>query len=130
MLFRNGSLPFVKAWVGMIESDEKLWEQHAFNKLASQGQFTLPDDPHHLFLAANGTTKMGVLPVVYFANGHTFFVQQMYRHHKVVPYAVHTTYTFSKNVGKRHRLREVGLWLDAKQYYKPIGKKRVNKSFL
>ena len=121
MLFRNGSLPFVKTWVNMIESDDKLWEQHAFNRLAWQGQVTLPDDPQHYFLAANGTTKMGVLPVVFFANGHVFFVQQMHGQYKVTPYAVHTTYTFSKSVGKRHRLREARLWVDGEEYYRPVG---------
>lgn len=49
MLFRKKSLPFVEEWIKIIEADEKIWDQNAFNDLARKGQQFLFDDPNHYF---------------------------------------------------------------------------------
>ena len=55
---------------------------------------------------------MGVLPVALFASGHTFFVQGLAERLGLGrPYAVHATFQYSGTPGKRHRMRERGLWL-------------------
>ena len=46
-----------------------------------------------------------------FASGHTFFVQQLAARMGLEPYVVHATFQFSGTPGKRHRMREQGLWL-------------------
>ena len=59
--------------------------------------------------------RFGLLPLAGFANGHTFFVQQLQLQSGLWPYAVHATYQFEDAVdcafGKRERMREWGLWL-------------------
>jgi hypothetical protein len=52
MLFRKKALPFVEEWIRVIESDDKIWDQNAFNDLARKGQQILPDDPNHYFKGA------------------------------------------------------------------------------
>jgi hypothetical protein len=52
MLFRKKALPFVDEWIRVIESDDKIWDQNAFNDLARKGQQILPDDPNHYFKGA------------------------------------------------------------------------------
>jgi hypothetical protein len=49
MLFRKKSITFVDEWIRIIEADEKIWDQNAFNDLARKGQQILPDDPNHYF---------------------------------------------------------------------------------
>lgn len=36
MLFREKSLDFVDEWIKIIESDETVWDQNAFNSLFRQ----------------------------------------------------------------------------------------------
>lgn len=52
MLFRKKSLPFVDEWIRVIEADDKIWDQNAFNDLARKGQQILPDDPNNYFKGA------------------------------------------------------------------------------
>lgn len=54
MLFRKKSMQFVDEWIRIIESDEKIWDQNAFNDLVRKGQEILPDDPNHYFKGAQG----------------------------------------------------------------------------
>ena len=49
MLFRTKSLPFVDEWIKVIEADDTVWDQNAFNELVRKGQQLLPDNPHHLW---------------------------------------------------------------------------------
>ena len=63
----------------------------------------------------------GVLSPALFANGHTFFVQQVQRHGRQ-PYSVHLTYQYGDHArfafGKRQRLRQAGLWAtEEPEYY-------------
>ena len=117
MLFREKSLDFVDEWIKIIEGDETVWDQNAFNQLFRQEVKVLPDDPKHYFLGYHGRLKMGILPVALFASGHTFFTQKMYRTLNLEPYAVHATFQFSGTPGKRHRMRELNLFEDLETYY-------------
>jgi hypothetical protein len=109
---------FIKAWYGLLESDDKIWDQDAFNKLAyCNGSIAEDDKIDRIAWGFNQTVTFGVLPVASFASGHTYFVQRMYKTQAVTPYVVHTTYQFGGSAGKRHRLREAGLWQDATEYY-------------
>ena len=63
----------------------------------------------------------GVLSPALFANGHTYFVQQVHRHGRE-PYSVHLTYQYGDHAsfafGKRQRLRQAGLWaMEQAEYY-------------
>ena len=78
MLFREKSLDFVDEWIKIIESDETVWDQNAFNSLFRIDVKVLPDDPKHYFLGYHGKLKMGILPVALFASGHTFFTQKIW----------------------------------------------------
>uniref|UniRef100_A0A383W3X9 Nucleotide-diphospho-sugar transferase domain-containing protein n=1 Tax=Tetradesmus obliquus TaxID=3088 RepID=A0A383W3X9_TETOB len=119
MLFRKKALPFVEEWVRVIESDDKIWDQNAFNDLARKGQQILPDDPNHYFKGDDGKLVMGVLPLAYFASGHVYFTQRMHETLGIQPYAVHATFQFSGTPGKKNRFREAGLWLEQYEYYRP-----------
>eukprot|EP00878_Enallax_costatus_P007175 GHUV01007519.1.p1 GENE.GHUV01007519.1~~GHUV01007519.1.p1 ORF type:complete len:671 (+),score=160.19 GHUV01007519.1:272-2284(+) len=121
MLFRKKSLTFVEEWIRVIESDDKIWDQNAFNDLARKGQQIMPDDPKHYFKGDDGKLLMGVLPLAYFASGHVYFTQKMHETMGIQPYAVHATFQFSGTPGKRNRFREAGLWLERPEYIKPKG---------
>jgi len=56
MLFRNKSQAFVDDWIKVIEADDNVWDQNAFNELVRKGQQFLPDDPHHYFKGKADTT--------------------------------------------------------------------------
>jgi hypothetical protein len=49
MVFRNRSQAFVDDWIKVIEADETVWDQNAFNELVRKGQQFMPDDPNHYF---------------------------------------------------------------------------------
>lgn len=70
-----------------------------------------------LLLGWDGKLTVGVLPVTVFPNGHTFFVQRLHELAGVAPYIIRTTHQFGGVLGKRHRLREVGLFEDGEGYY-------------
>jgi hypothetical protein len=110
---------FIHAWSDMLEADEKVWDQDAFNKLAyCNGSIGQDDVFDRLAWGFNESViSFGVLPVASFASGHTYFVQKMYETQRLKPFVVHTTYQFGGSAGKRHRLREAGLWQDPPEYY-------------
>ncbi|KIZ02110.1 hypothetical protein MNEG_5845 [Monoraphidium neglectum] len=117
MLFRQRSAKFVEQWIEVIEADDTIWDQNAFNDLIRAGQVIQEDDPHHYFRGDNNSLTVGVLPVAFFCSGHVYFTQAMYRTLGIKPYAVHATFQFSGTPGKRHRFREAGLWLEDYTYY-------------
>jgi hypothetical protein len=125
MLLRPKALSLVEAWSQKIEGDEKIWDQNAFNDLVRGGQVIQPDDPNHYFLGSQGNLKIGVLPVAWFSNGHTYFVQGLHKSLGTDPYCVHAIYQFGGTPGKRHRFREAMLWLDGSEYYNSKGGSRV-----
>ncbi|KAK3267673.1 hypothetical protein CYMTET_23785 [Cymbomonas tetramitiformis] len=64
----------------------------------------------------------GVLPMVEFLNGHSFFVTQLHKKYNTKPVALHATYQFGDtpeySYGKRERLRQAGIWwVENDQFY-------------
>ncbi|PNW73352.1 hypothetical protein CHLRE_14g629000v5 [Chlamydomonas reinhardtii] len=122
MLFRKKSLDFVEKWIEIIEADDKVWDQNAFNDLFRRGVKPLEPPNKNLFLGYDGSLTMGILPVSIFCSGHTMYVQRMAQRLKLEPYAVHGTFQFSGTPGKRHRMREFMLYDDPPEYYDhPVG---------
>ena len=92
-------------------------------------QWSPPPDPkgsvpvRPLYLAWNDKLKIARLPLRYFANGHTFFVQRIYaKSEHPPPFAVHMTYQYGDSskfpYGKRQRMREGRVWqVDPPSYY-------------
>ncbi|XP_062215246.1 arabinosyltransferase XEG113-like isoform X2 [Phragmites australis] len=122
-------------WKDLVLSDDKLWDQNAFNDLAHRvfGQSVEGEDD--LVYSYDGKLKLGVLPASIFCNGHTYFVQGMHQQLHLKPYAVHTTFQYAGTEGKRHRLREAMLFVDQLSYYDSPGgflsfKPNIPKSLL
>jgi hypothetical protein len=65
--------------------------------------------------AMRGDIKLGILPLLFFQNGHSYFTQKLHERRNIVPYVVHATYQYGDGAifpfGKRQRMREAGLWL-------------------
>lgn len=122
MFFRYSerTVKFVASWLDAINADPELWDQNAFNVLAREGWdpvVKVHPDHKRVFIGANGTLAVGVLPVASFSGGHTFFVQKLYEVHRIAPMAVHCTFQYGANPGKRNRLREAMLFEDPPEYY-------------
>ncbi|GJN40427.1 hypothetical protein PR202_gb29636 [Eleusine coracana subsp. coracana] len=62
-------------WKDLVLSDDKLWDQNAFNDLVRKvfGQSVEREDD--LVYSFDGKLKLGILPASIFCNGHTYFVQ-------------------------------------------------------
>eukprot|EP00238_Polyblepharides_amylifera_P015245 CAMPEP_0196588754 /NCGR_PEP_ID=MMETSP1081-20130531/61632_1 /TAXON_ID=36882 /ORGANISM="Pyramimonas amylifera, Strain CCMP720" /LENGTH=486 /DNA_ID=CAMNT_0041911357 /DNA_START=350 /DNA_END=1810 /DNA_ORIENTATION=+ len=108
-----GTQELTRKWVEVIENNPKEWDQVAFNNLKTEGNSCSGRrDANGLMLAFSGKVRMGILPVVLFSNGHTFYVQKL--HHRLQsglePYAVHATFQYGGTPGKRHRMREALVW--------------------
>jgi len=77
-----------------------------------------------IYLAWNEKLKIARLPLRYFANGHTFFVQRMYQKpNHPPPFVVHMTYQYGDSsafpYGKRQRMREGRVWqVDPPSYFR------------
>lgn len=122
MFFRwsKSTVTFVSSWLNLIIKKPDLWDQLAFNDLARAGW-----DPYvkvhpknkRVFLGNNGTLYVGVLPVATFSGGHTFFIQRLHEVQMVEPYAVHATFQYGGNIGKRNRMREAMIFEDSSTYY-------------
>jgi len=128
LYFRHSknTIAFTKAWADMLQADEKIWDQSAFNELALQGMSLsqLHTDNPRVVWGCNHSVAIGVLPVASFASGHTYFVQNLFEVKQVKPYAVHTTFQYGGTPGKRNRLREAMLWNDSPEYYYSESKSR------
>ena len=121
MLLRSSAKELAKQWVQVLEQDDKVWDQNAFNDLYRMGSSKGDFDKDRVFEGYNGKLKIGILPVATFASGHTYFVQRMHEKVKQDPYVIHATFQFSGTEGKRHRLREALVWADPPEYYDPPG---------
>ena len=64
-----------KDWKDLVLSDDKIWDQNAFNDLVHKvsGQPVQGED--ELVYSYDGKLKLGVLPASIFCSGHTYFVQ-------------------------------------------------------
>lgn len=123
MFFRKAALPLVSEWRSVIMSKPRsLWDQGEFNRLARHQwdpRSTKGLSDPRLFWSYKKQLIGGVLPLALFAGGHNHFVSQMAQRRGVEPYSVHTTYQYAAAAGKRHRLREGGVWIDKPSYYDP-----------
>ena len=68
-----------------------------------------------VYYAWNDKLKIARLPLRYFANGHTYFVQRLYQKKAhPPPFVVHMTYQYGDAsefpYGKRQRMREGRVW--------------------
>ncbi|VAH91799.1 unnamed protein product [Triticum turgidum subsp. durum] len=110
-----------KDWKDLVISDDKIWDQNAFNDLVHKvfGQPVQGED--ELVYSYDGKLKLGVLPASIFCSGHTYFVQGMHQQLRLEPYAVHTTFQYAGTEGKRHRLREAMHFFDQPSYYDSPG---------
>jgi hypothetical protein len=86
MFMRHGpdSTSFVKEWDAMLAASTDRVDQIAFNTLVAHHITPLRKDVHNERLATGPQRHLavGVLPVLGFMNGHTYFVQGL---HKVSP---------------------------------------------
>jgi hypothetical protein len=125
MFFRPSALPLVAEWRKVIREQPKTrWDQGEFNRLARY-QWKPSDikglsDPR-LFWSYKREVVGGVLPLALFAGGHNYFVGQFAQRNGWEPYSIHTTFQYGGAPGKRHRLREAGVWIDPPKYYDPPG---------
>nr|CAB3499050.1 unnamed protein product [Digitaria exilis] len=137
-----------KEWKDLVLSDDKLWDQNAFNDLVRKVFGQPVEGQGDLVYSYDGKLKLAVLPASIFCSGHTYFVQflsfacscvcsvllistssvfifldyqAMYKQLHLEPYAVHTTFQYAGTEGKRHRLREAMLFFDQPSYYDSPG---------
>ena len=87
------------------------WKPHRSDGLSDQ----------RLFWAYRNQVIGGVLPLSLFCGGHNYFVSQLAQRNGWKAYSIHTTYQYAAAAGKRHRLREAGVWMDPPEYYDPPG---------
>eukprot|EP00884_Botryococcus_braunii_P011901 jgi/Botrbrau1/20711/Bobra.0058s0040.1 len=121
MLVRATAVQLAEEWSKVLEEDDKIWDQHAFQKLYTRGAAPT-DRSDRLFRGYDGKLLMGMLPISTFGSGHTFFTQRMNERLGLDVYVVHATFQFSGTPGKRHRMRERLLWApDPPEYYDPVG---------
>ncbi|OIT28358.1 PREDICTED: arabinosyltransferase XEG113 [Nicotiana attenuata] len=117
----ESSKKLAREWKEMILADDKIWDQNGFNELVRRQLGPSVDDDSGLVYAYDGNLKLGLLPASIFCSGHTYFVQAMFQHLRLEPYAVHTTFQYAGTEGKRHRLREAMVFYDLPEYYDPPG---------
>jgi hypothetical protein len=140
---KASAVNFAHAWRDLLIRKPHWWDQHAFGWLLRQGvsgdgkgpgeggphgpgwHLRGPkaglSDPLLFRCFTNASLVCGTLPVVQFANGHVAFVQRLHAKLQRPLYFVHATHQYSAGAGKRHRLREAGLWADPPDYYDPPG---------
>ena len=106
------------------EQPKTRWDQGEFNRLAryqwKPGESKGLSDPR-LFWSYKREVIGGVLPLALFCGGHNYYVGQFAQRNGWEPYSIHTTFQYGGAPGKRHRLREAGVWIDPPKYYDPAG---------
>ena len=128
-------IEFTLAWKAKIQNmrDIMVRDQAALNLLMRENfrskVWQPPPDPEGgsavrpIYSAWNDKLKIARLPLRYFANGHTFFVQRMYQKEgHPPPFVVHMTYQYGDSsafpYGKRQRMREGRVWqVDPPSYF-------------
>ncbi|KAG8461758.1 hypothetical protein KFE25_001376 [Diacronema lutheri] len=140
---KASAVPFARAWRELLVRKPHWWDQHAFGWLLRQGVagdgkgpgaggpngpgWDLKgdkaglSDPRLFRCFTNHSLVCGTLPVASFANGHVGLVQRLHARLPRPLYFVHATHQYSAGAGKRHRLREAGVWIDPPEYYDPPG---------
>ncbi|KNC46790.1 glycosyltransferase family 77 protein [Thecamonas trahens ATCC 50062] len=121
-------ITFFRKWTKLMNDNPDYGNQWSFTEMLSdgvevdysdglQGYAKLELASNHTFWAANHSVILGMLPLAYFQNGHSYFEQRGWRKRNIQPVAVHTTYVYAFNGAKRHRFRDDKLWLDDDAYY-------------
>lgn len=116
-----------RQWCDVLAADSAFanWrnDQQSLNELVRRGAQPAKHDPAtQLFPAFDGTLRLGLLPSHLFPSGHVYFIQRAVAARRDPPYAVHLTFQNCDQSGKRHRMREAGLWrIDPPSYYTPPG---------
>jgi hypothetical protein len=64
-----------KDWKDLVLSDDKLWDQNAFNDLVRKVFGQPVEGQGDLVYSYDGKLKLGILPASIFCSGHTYFVQ-------------------------------------------------------
>ncbi|XP_027124065.1 arabinosyltransferase XEG113-like [Coffea arabica] len=113
----NSSKKLAKEWKELILADQNIWDQVVFNDIIRRQLGPFVDQDSKVIYAYDGELKLGCLPSSIFCTGHTFFVQNMYQHLGLEPYAAHTTHQSCGTEGKYHRFREAKLLYDPPSYY-------------
>lgn len=108
-LYRPSALPLVQAWRDALNKSSKAWDQKALNDLVKANVTYEREDG--LFGGWDGRLRVGVLPVLLFCSGHTYFVQKAPQMRGITPYVVHATFQVG-SASKTNRFREAGLWSD------------------
>ena len=132
MWFRStaGSRELTDEWVKLIEANDDLWDQNAFNDLVRLGgSCDARPDGSGLMKGFRGKVVVGTLPASQFANGHAFHAQRMHSRKGVDPFAAHNTFQYGGTPGKRHRMREANVWreedVDSRFWLNVTGAKRA-----
>lgn len=116
------------AWCAALDADGAFsnWknDQQALNQLLRRGLVAPPAGGARKLMAAyGGSLQLGLLPNHLFPSGHLFFIQRALHRLGATPVAVHLTFQNCDQSGKRHRMREGGLWLvdDVAPHFLPAG---------
>lgn len=119
-MMRPNALPLVRLWKTRLLRDWSLWEQGVFNEIVHEStrvQWVTPQSTHE-----DSAIRVGVLPVLYFCSGHTYFVEKRPQKLSITPYVVHATFQFSGAAGKELRFKESLLWNSSDDYFThPVG---------
>lgn len=118
MYMKPSTAALAKEWNEMLDRDDNIWDQNAFNDLFRRGMNVVGSrENKNLFKGYGGQLLLGVLPVSVFCSGHTYFVSNWAGQYNLQPYVVHATFQYSGTEGKRHRFRERLLWSDQPDYF-------------
>lgn len=107
----------------ILEDPRSRWDQGEFNRIARlewRPQRTGGLSDSRLFWSYKNAVIGGVMNLALFCGGHNYFVGQFAQRSGRLPYSIHTTYQYGGAAGKRHRLREAGVWIDPPEYYAPV----------
>jgi hypothetical protein len=125
-LLTPAARPLAQEWNRTVAGDAAFanWknDQQALNALVRRGVGETSGAPGNLLRVYGGRLRLGLLPAHLFPSGHVFFIQRQNRALGVPPLAVHLTFQNCDQAGKRHRMREAGLWaIDPSTRYDPPG---------
>eukprot|EP00210_Caulerpa_lentillifera_P007006 g6700.t1 len=111
LMLRPKALALAQIWKSRLEEDWSLWEQDLFNKIVHESSMVQWWWWRSSQVSSNDSLiQIGVLPVLYFCSGHTYFVERLPQNLRIKPYAIHATFQFSGTAGKELRFKESLLW--------------------
>ncbi|KAG8463877.1 hypothetical protein KFE25_000045 [Diacronema lutheri] len=132
---RPSAAALAKGWLGRLSVGNLQWDQNVFYEMMAsrQGGAGFADDvapgrpgaalltpairAKRLGLAWDGRLLAGVLPTSLFCTGFTFVSGYCEKNTLGRPFTFHACWLFYEALGKRARLRSLGLWHDSASYY-------------